>query len=184
MRETQVRSLGWEDPLEKQMAIHSSILAWESPWVEEPGRLQSMWSQSRTRLGDFTFTFLSLQHTNSPFRVCFWGTSPNLCGPVNCQLWQHRASRQGVWSQGWGGDPRSLGRGRCFHTCARIPETFGVSCFHGAQVQFWVSRIAEASQPGDNLARFSWTILDPPEPGWATCFPALSEGGSEGGWER
>ena len=40
--ETQVRSLGWEDPLEKGMATHSSILAWESPWTEEPGGLQSM----------------------------------------------------------------------------------------------------------------------------------------------
>ena len=40
-----VRSLGWEDPLEKRMATHSSILAWEIPWTEEPGRLQSMGSQ-------------------------------------------------------------------------------------------------------------------------------------------
>ena len=37
-----VRSLGWEDPLEKGMAIHSSILAWRIPWTEEPGKLQSM----------------------------------------------------------------------------------------------------------------------------------------------
>ena len=42
MRETQVRSLGQEDPLEKEMATHSSILAWEIPWLEEPGGLQSM----------------------------------------------------------------------------------------------------------------------------------------------
>ena len=41
MRETQVRSLGWEDPLEKEMATHSSILAWRIPWIEEPGKLQS-----------------------------------------------------------------------------------------------------------------------------------------------
>ena len=40
MRETQVRSLGWEDPLEKEMATHSSTLAWKIPWTEEPGRLQ------------------------------------------------------------------------------------------------------------------------------------------------
>ena len=45
MRETQVRSLGWEDPLEEEMAIHSSTLAWKIPWTEEPGRLQSMGSQ-------------------------------------------------------------------------------------------------------------------------------------------
>ena len=42
MQETQVQSLGQEDPLEKEMATHSSILAWEIPWTEEPGRLQSM----------------------------------------------------------------------------------------------------------------------------------------------
>ena len=42
MRETQVRSLGGEDHLEKEMATHSSILAWRIPWTEEPGRLQSI----------------------------------------------------------------------------------------------------------------------------------------------
>ena len=44
MQDTQVRSLGQEDPLEKGMATHSSILAWRIPWTEEPGRLQSMGS--------------------------------------------------------------------------------------------------------------------------------------------
>ena len=45
MRETRVRSLGQEDPLEKEMAPHSSTIAWKIPWTEEPGRLQSMGSQ-------------------------------------------------------------------------------------------------------------------------------------------
>ena len=45
MQETQVQSLGQEDPLKKEMATHSSILAWKIPWIEEPGRLQSMGSQ-------------------------------------------------------------------------------------------------------------------------------------------
>ena len=45
MREKQVRSLGWEDPLEKEMATHSCILAWRIPWTEETGGLQSMGSQ-------------------------------------------------------------------------------------------------------------------------------------------
>ena len=44
IQETQVQSLGWEDPLEKGMAIHSSILAWRIPWTEEAGGLQSMGS--------------------------------------------------------------------------------------------------------------------------------------------
>ena len=60
--ETQVQSLGWEDPLEKEMAIHSSILAWRISWREESGRLQSMRSQSQTQLSDFIFfiSFLSM----------------------------------------------------------------------------------------------------------------------------
>ena len=45
MREAWVQSLGGEDPLEKEMATHSSILAWKIPWTEEPGRLQSLGSQ-------------------------------------------------------------------------------------------------------------------------------------------
>ena len=45
LRETQVRSLGGENPLEKEMAVHSSTIDWKIPWIEEPGRLQSMGSQ-------------------------------------------------------------------------------------------------------------------------------------------
>ena len=45
IQETQVQFLVWEDPLEKEMATHSSILAWRNPWTEEPGRLQSIGSQ-------------------------------------------------------------------------------------------------------------------------------------------
>ena len=65
MRETQVRSLGLEDPLEKEMAAHSSTLAWRIPWREEPGRLQSMGSQRLRKVSLFVpilhqvFTFLS-----------------------------------------------------------------------------------------------------------------------------
>ena len=45
MWETWVQSLGWEDPLEKEMVTHSSTFAWKIPWTEEPGKLQSMGSQ-------------------------------------------------------------------------------------------------------------------------------------------
>ena len=45
MQETQVGSLGWDNPLQKEMAIHSGTIAWKIPWTEEPGRLQSMGSQ-------------------------------------------------------------------------------------------------------------------------------------------
>ena len=64
--ETLVRSLGWEDPLEKEMATHSSTLAWKIPCTEEPGRLQSMgsqtaghdWATSRYCLSQFALGFL------------------------------------------------------------------------------------------------------------------------------
>ena len=59
MLETWVQSLGQEDPLEKEMATHSSILAWRIPWTEEPGGLQSTGSQSQTRLSNLTFSDLS-----------------------------------------------------------------------------------------------------------------------------
>ena len=56
MRETQVQSLGREEILEKEMAIHSSILGWKIPWIEEPGRLHTVHvvTKSQTRLRDFT----------------------------------------------------------------------------------------------------------------------------------
>ena len=57
MRETRVQSLGREDPLEKEMATHSSTLVWKTPWTEEPGRLQSLGSQ---RVGHDWATSLSL----------------------------------------------------------------------------------------------------------------------------
>ena len=60
MRETWVWSLGQEDPLEKEMATHSSIIAWRIPWMEEPGELQSMGSQ---RVGHDWTTSLSYFHT-------------------------------------------------------------------------------------------------------------------------
>ena len=60
MRETWVRSLGWEDPLEKEMATHSSILAWRIPWMEEPGGLQSTGSQKESDMTEqLHFHFLS-----------------------------------------------------------------------------------------------------------------------------
>ena len=48
LQETEVRSLGWEDPLEKEMSTHSSILVWRIPWTGEPSGLQSMGLQNRT----------------------------------------------------------------------------------------------------------------------------------------
>ena len=58
MQETWVQSLGWEDPLGKEMATHSSILAWKIPWTEDPGRLQSMGSQRVDTTERLHFHFL------------------------------------------------------------------------------------------------------------------------------
>jgi len=52
MKETRVQSLGWEDPLGEEMATHSSILSWEIPWMEEPGRLSTGSQKSQTQLSD------------------------------------------------------------------------------------------------------------------------------------
>ena len=63
MQEMQVRSLDWEDPLEKEMPTHSSIYAWETPWTEKPGGLQSMGSQ-RVEHDDGTLELKVAQNCN------------------------------------------------------------------------------------------------------------------------
>ena len=114
MWETRVWSLGWEDPLEKEMAIYSSTIAWKIPWTEEPGRLQSMGLQ---RVGHDRATLLSLfkkqqlepdmeQQTGSKLRKEFVEdvychpayltyihsesevaqSCPTLCEPMDCSL--------------------------------------------------------------------------------------------------
>ena len=75
MWETQVWSLGQEDPLEKEMAIHSSTIAWKIPWTEEPGRLQSMGSQIV-----WHDCAISLAHSNFPYK-------PVWCLKVWCDFW-------------------------------------------------------------------------------------------------
>ena len=69
-QETRVQALVWEDPLEKEMAIHSSTIAWKIPWTEEPGRLQSMGSQ---RVGhDWATPLHSLGTGNDVWRSLIW----------------------------------------------------------------------------------------------------------------
>ena len=65
MQETRVQSLGWEDLLEKEMATHSSILAWKIPWTEEPDRLRSTGLQSQTQLSDLA----AVPHTHLPWSM-------------------------------------------------------------------------------------------------------------------
>ena len=76
-QETWIRSLGQEDPLKKGMATHSSIFAWEIPWTEEPGGLQSMGSQSQAWLSDEHFHFCCCLVTK---------LGPILCDPMDCSL--------------------------------------------------------------------------------------------------
>ena len=93
----QVRSLGWEDPLEEDVATHSSILAWRIPWTEEPGRLQSMGSQ--TIRHNWVTNIITVHfYTNFEFVpaavllhwrffdacVFSWSVCPTLCDPMNC----------------------------------------------------------------------------------------------------
>ena len=76
MRETQVRSLSWEDLLEKETATHSSTLAWRNPLTEELGRLQCMGSQ---RVGHDRATSLSLNHPNWSIRSMQSYQNSNVC---------------------------------------------------------------------------------------------------------
>ena len=76
VKETQVRSLAWEDPLEKRMATHSSILAWRIPWIEEPGGLQSMGLQ---RVGHDWFD-LACSHKGAFFTSLFKSSFLSILG--------------------------------------------------------------------------------------------------------
>ena len=71
------------------MAFHSSILAWKIPWTEEPGRLQSMGSLSRTRLSDFTFTFHfhALEKEMATHSSVLAWRVPGMGSLVGCRLW-------------------------------------------------------------------------------------------------
>ena len=113
IRETRVRSLGWEDPLEKEMATHSSSPAWRIPGMEEPGRLQSMGSQ---RVGHdweiaLHFTSMKIMATSSktPYAISR-SAAPRTPAPaaVYCWPYLHRRPLNTVLSQSlWG----SLGPG-------------------------------------------------------------------------
>ena len=86
MQETRVQSLGWEDPLEKEMATHFSTLAWKIPWTEEPGRLQSMGLQ---RVGHDWATSLSLWVQGFP-----GGASGK---ELTCPCRWHKRHRSDIW---------------------------------------------------------------------------------------
>ena len=110
VQETELRSLGWEDPLEKGMASHSSILAWRSPWTEEPGGLQSVGSR---RVGHnwatiISFTFIPFVPLGS---MAYWFFSWPKCffltKNLNTQVHLCQSSSSEVWISEW--------RGAMFH---------------------------------------------------------------------
>ena len=115
-RETWVRSLGREDPLEKEMATHSSILAWRIPWTEEPSGLHTVHgvTKSQTRLRDFTFTFM---------RYIYF------CATVKCKSEKAIASHSSTlaWKTPWREEPgrlQSMGSLRVGHDWATSLSLF------------------------------------------------------------
>ena len=80
MQDTQVWSLGWEDPLKKEMTAHSSILAWKIPWIDEPGKLPSMGSQRVRDDWAISLHFTSLHFTS-----------------LGCIQFPSQNSRQEIW---------------------------------------------------------------------------------------
>ena len=107
--ETWVRFLGWEDSLEKEMAIHSSTLAWKIPWTEESGRLQSIGSQRVwKRLSDFPFTSCKLKFLrwvqpqewlDPDVYLLFRSHAPSSSqlSFLLCQLWSPCSPRNAGW---------------------------------------------------------------------------------------
>ena len=103
MRETRVRFLSWEDPLEKEMATHCSTLAWKIPWTEEPGGLQSIGSQKVRRAGYiYIYSTLGRNTCNWPKEVLVVTFQNPLGGFKNIQALHCRPFKCGFW--GWGPD--------------------------------------------------------------------------------
>ena len=108
MCKTQVQSLSLEDPLEKEMATHSSILAWRIPWTEEPGGLQSMGSQ---RVGHEWVTILTYTYNNRDylsleegrkcwnFSVAYWYLEHVFRTPNTYSIYSEWNSSEGCWKQ-------------------------------------------------------------------------------------
>ena len=95
MQETQVQSSGQENPPEKEMATHSSILAWKIPQTEEPGRLQSKGSQRQTQLSDWAHSARALGKTY--FRI-FKKQATCFMKFDSCHSWMFYLKLQGKWS--------------------------------------------------------------------------------------
>ena len=137
MQETQVQSLGREDPLEKAMATHSSTLAWKIPWMEEPGRLQSMESQ---RVGHDWATSLSL--FSLLLRVVGGGRIFIVHAGIISPLMVPRQALQPAMSVGASEHRDLLAGGECM-----------------TRVRWAVSNVTSASGKLRSLEHFSWPSL-------------------------
>ena len=110
MQETGVRFLGWEDPLEKEMAIHSSTLAWKIPWMEEPDKLQSMGSQ---RVGHDWATSLSLGCSGREHLTYLRGSTPQVLPGEKPPQAPEVSTCQECWVNEWMNEvPLTLGSHR------------------------------------------------------------------------
>jgi len=119
VQETLVRSLDQEDPLEKGMATHSSILAWRIPWSEEPGRLQSMRLQSQTRLSSQIRKGIVVSMPITVLNAKLLIQDPNFPMSYPWQPWLTFPYQKAIICLlSWG---RSLGECVLFHICFSCP---------------------------------------------------------------
>ena len=136
MRETRVRSLGWEDPLEKEMAIHSRTIAWKIPWTEEPGRLQSMGLQ---RVG----------HD--------WATSLHFKATV--RKYQSGLNSKSLFSQLWRLSPRSRCQQQRFDSEASFLGLQAATILLCAHVTSTLCALHKACNPTDPGSTLNLTLI-------------------------
>ena len=150
MQETRVRSLGWEDPLEKEMEIHSSTIAWKIPWTEEPGRLQSTGSQrvghDRVKWVSYILSESLLFNWISVFVVYLF---PSFCCKLICVIFEVSVQFSSV-----------------AHSCPTLCNPMncsipGLPVHHQLQefTQTHVHRVSDAIQPSH-----PWSSPSPPAP--------------------
>ena len=167
--ETQIRSLGGEDPLEKEMATHSSILAWRIPWREEPGRLQSMGSQ---RVGHNWATFLSLSWPSNPTTGhTHWGNQnwkrhvyPNVycccCCYVTSVMSNSVRSRRRQTTRlprPWNSPGKNTGVGS--HSLLQDIFPTQIFCIAGGFIAVWATREALFQNDLTAIVLHLWTVL-------------------------
>ena len=182
MWETWVRSLGWEDPLEKEMATHSSILAWKIPRTEEPGRLQSTGSQ---RVRHDWATSLSLSLKTDYWSKLYLGVSVNILQGISSLLsvshgssfphsYQTSLTPQSWETGGWGNSIRPLSQRNWktkHHKSWPAGPPFGpFSWRHWTKL---TSKLSCRSKPGSSITALGVEDKEEEFLGWAFCISFL-----------